>query len=64
MFNIIMCQDFCELICFKLGVMLNTTKLNSLNDIAVQASRVMEMVELVQSMCCEVAWSTSNVHDG
>ena len=28
--SIIMCQDTCELICFKLGMILNTTKLNSL----------------------------------
>ena len=29
-FNIVMCQDTCELICFKLGMMLYTTKLYSL----------------------------------
>ena len=35
MFNIIMCPDACELICFKLDMMLNTTKErfdSSLND--------------------------------
>ena len=29
-FNIIMCQDTCEPVCFKLGVMLDTTQLYSL----------------------------------
>ena len=30
MFNIVMCQDICEPICFKLGMMLNTIELYSL----------------------------------
>ena len=29
-FNIVMCQDICEPTCFKLGMMLNTTKLYSI----------------------------------
>ena len=29
-FNLVMCQDTCELICFKLGMVLNTAKLYSL----------------------------------
>ena len=29
-FSIVMCQDACERICFKLGMMLNETKLNNL----------------------------------
>ena len=28
-FNIAMCQDTCEAICFKFGMMLDTTKLDS-----------------------------------
>ena len=36
MLNIVMCQDTCELICFKLGMMLNTAELYSLNDLDIR----------------------------
>ena len=52
--NIVMCQDTCEPICFKLGIMLDTTKLYSWNDLDVH-SRVTGKIELVQSFCCKVA---------
>ena len=39
--NIVMRQDTCELICFKLGMMFNTTKLKVTG------------LELVQSFCCK-----------
>ena len=65
MFNIVLCQDICEPICFELGRMLNMTKLYSL--IAVwmplmfaQSHRVTGDLELVQSFCCKVPWSSSN----
>ena len=37
-FNIIMWQDTCEPICFKVGMMLNTAKLYSLNGLELQES--------------------------
>ena len=67
-FSIIMCPDTCELICFKLDMMLNTTELlfgSSLNDIEVDSrSQGYGKTELVQSFCCKVMWNNSNVHDG
>ena len=67
--NIGMCQNTWEPICFKLGMMLNTTKLYSWNPIWMslmftQGHRVTGNMELVQSFCCEVAWRYSNVRDG
>ena len=68
-FNIVMFQDACESICFKVGMMLNTTKLYSLIPVWItlmftQGHRVKEKLELVQSLRCEAAWSNSNVPDG
>ena len=67
--NIIMCQDTCERICFKLGMMLNTTKLYTLIPVSItlvftQGHRVTGKLELVQSFCFKLARSNSNVHDG
>ena len=69
MFNLVLCQDNYEWICFKLGMVLSTTELNSLIPVWMtfmftQDHRVMGNLELVQSFCCKVAWSSSNVHDG
>ena len=67
-FNIIMCLDTSEPICFKLNV-INTTKFYSLIPVWMtlmftQGHRIMGKLELVQSFCCKVAWRNSNVHDG
>ena len=64
-----MCQDTCEPICFRLGMMLNTTKVCCfipvwMTLIFTQGHRVMGKVDLVQSFCCKVTWSNSNGHDG
>ena len=61
-FNIVMCQNTCELICFELGGMLNTTKLYSLISVWMalvftQGHRRTGNLELVLSFCCRVAWS-------
>ena len=69
-FNIVICHDTRELICFKLGMMLNTTKLYSLIPswmtlMFTQGHSVtIGKLELVQSFCCKVAWSNSDVCDG
>ena len=67
--NVILCQDTCELICFKLGLMLNTTELYTLIPVWMtlmftQDHRVTGKLVLVQSLCCKVAWSNANVCDG
>ena len=64
-----LCQDNCEPICFKIGMMLKTTKLYSLIPVWMtlmftQGDRVTEKLELVQSFCCKAAWSGSNVRYG
>ena len=64
-----MCEDTYEWICFKLVVMLNSTKLYSLipvwmTMIFTQGHRVMGKLEHVQSFCCKVAWSNSSVRGG
>ena len=64
----LMCQDSCELICVKLGMMPNTTKLYSLISVwmplmFIQGQRVTEMLELVQLFCCKAAWRNLNVCD-
>ena len=69
MINIVMCQDTCERIYFKLGLILDTAKLYSLilvwkTVMFTEGHRVRRKVELVQSFCCKVAWISSNVHDG
>ena len=69
MFNIVMCQDTCEPICFKLWMILDTTKLYSLISswitlMFTQGHRFTGKLELVHSFCCKVAWSNSDVHDG
>ena len=61
MINIALCQDTCGSICFKLGMMLDMTKLYSLIPvwltlILVKGHRVMGKLELVKSFCCTVAW--------
>ena len=68
-FNIVMCQDTCEPICFKLGVMLNTAEFYSLIPVWMilvftQGQRVAGNRDLVQSFCCEAAWGNSNIRDG
>ena len=69
LFNIVMCQDTSEPTCFKLGMMLDTPKLNSLIPVWMtlmftQGHRVTGKLELAQSICRKVALSNSNVHDG
>ena len=65
MLNVVMCQDTCELICFKLGTMPNTTILYSLIPVEwPEGHRLTGKVQLVQSLCCKIAWSNSNIHDG
>ena len=68
-FNIVMLQDACERICFKLGMMLNTSKLYSLSPVWMtlvftQGHRITGKLERVQWFCCKVAWSNSDVRDG
>ena len=70
-FNAIICQDTFEQICFVLGMMLSTIEVYSLIPVGMtmmftQGHRVMVMgnLELVQSFCSRVAWSSSIVHDG
>ena len=65
--NIIMCQGNCEPVYFKLGMMLNTSKLYSLISFWMTlmfAQGHRDKLELVHSFCCKVAWSNSNVCDG
>ena len=67
-FGIVVCQDTCEPICFKLGVMLNTTEVCSLILVWIivsfsQSHWVMGKLELEQSFCCKVEWSNSNVQN-
>ena len=66
--NIFMCQDTCELICFKLCMRLYSTKLYNLFTVWItlmftQGPRVTGKLEVVQLFYCKVAWSSSNVHD-
>ena len=50
--SIVICHDTCEPICFRLGVMLNSTKLYSLVPVRItQGHRVTGNVQLVQSFC-------------
>ena len=54
--------------CFKLGMMLDMTKLYSIIPVWVtltfsKGHRVTEKLELVQALSCTVAWSNQNVHD-
>ena len=54
------CAKACEPICFKLGMMLNTTKLYSLILVWMalmfaRGHRAIGKVELVQSLCCKAA---------
>ena len=58
-----------ELNCFKLGVMLDITKLYSLISVWMtlmftDGDRVMGKLKLLQSFYWKVAWSNSNVNDG
>ena len=68
MFSIIMCEDTWEAICFKVGMMLNTTKHYSLIPVGMilmffQSHRVTGKLELVQWFCRAVARNDSNVCD-
>ena len=68
-FNIVMCQDTHKPVCFNLGMMLNMAQLHSLIPVLmvwafIQAHRVVGKLELVQSFCCKVTWSISNICDG
>ena len=59
-FHIILCQDTCEAICFKLDIMLNVTTLYSVIPVWMtlmftQCHRVVGKLELVQSLCCKVS---------
>ena len=49
--NIVLCQETCEPICFKLGIMLDTTKLYSLIPVWMfpQGHRIHSIVELHES---------------
>ena len=67
--NIVMCHYTWEWICFKLGMMLNTTKLYSLIPVWMtlmftQGHMVTGKLELVQSFCFKAIWSNSSVCDG
>ena len=67
--DIVTCQDTWELICFKLGMTLNATKLYSLITVWMtlmftQGDMIKGKLELVWSFCCNAVWSNSNVHDG
>ena len=65
--NIILWQDTCKPICFKLGMMLDMTRLCSIISMTVmftQGHRVPGNLELLQLFCCKVVWSNSNVCDG
>ena len=67
--NIVLRQDTCELICFKLGMTLNTTEVYSLIPawktlMFTQGHKITGKLELVQPLCCKDAWSNSDVHDG
>ena len=64
----IVIRDTGELICFNVDMTLNTSSLFSLIPVWMtlmftQGGSVMGKVELVQSFCCKVAWSNSDVHD-
>ena len=68
MLNIVLCQHTCQSICFKLGMMLNTMKWTVIPDWMTlnftQGHGITGRQELVQSFCCKVTQSNSNVHDG
>ena len=57
--NIVLCRDTCEQICFKIGMMLVTTRLYSL--VPVPESRELKHV---QSFFCKFARSNTNVRGG
>ena len=68
MINIVLCWDTCEL-CFKLGMMLDMSKLYGLIPVwmsvmLTQDHRVTGKLEILQSFCCKVAWSNLIVFDG
>ena len=56
MFNIVMCQDTCEPICYKLGTMLNTIKVYCLIPVCMtvmitEGHMVAGKLEIAQSFC-------------
>ena len=60
MFSVVLCQDTCETICFKLGMMLEITTLYSLIPFCVtlvftQGHRVTGKLEPVKRFWCKVA---------
>ena len=65
MINIVLCWDICEPICFKLGMVLYMTKLYTLIPVwmTLMFTQGHRKAGIVQSVCCKVAWSNSNVHD-
>ena len=69
MFNSILCRDTCEVICLKLNMMLNMTKLYSLISVWMTlmftlGHSLVGKVGRVQSFCCKVAGRNSNFCDG
>ena len=64
MINIVLCQNTCEPVCVKLGMMLDMTKFYSLNALDVHSRSQGDGKARAQSFCCKVVWSNSNVHDG
>ena len=63
LFSTVLFQDTCELIHFKFGMMLNTTKLYSLLPVCMtflftQGHRVMVKLEFVQSFSCRLHETT------
>ena len=64
----VLCLDTCELICFKLGVMLDMTRLDSLIPVWMtlmftQGHRIMGKLELWQSFCCKCLWRLDDVRE-
>ena len=68
-FKIALCLDASELICFKLGMMIDMTKLPILIPVwstltLTQGHRVVRKLELTQSFCSKVAWRSPDIHSG
>ena len=69
LYKIGLCLDAYELIFFKLGMMIDMTKLYILIPVlmtltVIQGHRVMKNLEPVQSFCCEAVLSCPNTHSG
>ena len=66
--NIVLCRNISETICFEAGTTLEKTRLYSLIPAWMtlcftKGHRVTGKLQSMQSFCCQVAWSDSNVHD-